>query len=51
MLTGIGAGLVFGIQDALTRQTLDILQSNGISALFSTGRRTRWSARARSASG
>ncbi len=35
MLTGIGAGLVFGIQDALTRQTLDILQSSGISALFS----------------
>jgi drug/metabolite transporter (DMT)-like permease len=34
MLTGIGAGLVFGIQDALTRQTLDILQSSGISALF-----------------
>ena len=36
MLTGIGAGLVFGIQDALTRQTLEILQSSGISALFTT---------------
>jgi drug/metabolite transporter (DMT)-like permease len=36
MLTGTGAGLVFGIQDALTRQTLQILQSNGISALFTT---------------
>jgi len=36
MLTGIGAGLVFGIQDALTRQTLEILQSNGISAMFTT---------------
>jgi drug/metabolite transporter (DMT)-like permease len=35
MLTGAGAGLVFGIQDALTRQTLQILQeSGGISALF-----------------
>jgi drug/metabolite transporter (DMT)-like permease len=34
MLTGLGAGLVFGIQDALTRQTLEILQSSGISALF-----------------
>jgi drug/metabolite transporter (DMT)-like permease len=36
MLTGVGAGLVFGIQDALTRQTLEILQSSGISALFTT---------------
>jgi len=36
MLTGTGAGLVFGIQDALTRQTLEILQSSGISALFTT---------------
>jgi hypothetical protein len=35
MLTGIGAGMVFGIQDALTRQTLDILQSGGISGMFS----------------
>jgi drug/metabolite transporter (DMT)-like permease len=36
LLTGIGAGLVFGIQDALTRQTLEILSSNGISALFTS---------------
>ena len=36
LLTGVGAGLVFGIQDALTRQTLEILQSSGISALFTT---------------
>jgi hypothetical protein len=36
MLTGIGAGLVFGIQDALTRQTLQILQSNGISGMLTT---------------
>jgi drug/metabolite transporter (DMT)-like permease len=36
ILTGLGAGLVFGIQDALTRQTLEILQSSGISALFTT---------------
>src|SRR5215469_11607168 len=36
MLTGIGAGLIFGIQDALTRQTLEILQSGGISGMFTT---------------
>jgi drug/metabolite transporter (DMT)-like permease len=36
MLTGTAAGLVFGIQDALTRQTLEILQGSGISALFTT---------------
>jgi hypothetical protein len=36
MLTGMGAGLVFGIQDALTRQTLEILSSNGVGALFTT---------------
>jgi drug/metabolite transporter (DMT)-like permease len=36
MLTGTGAGLVYGIQDALTRQTLQILQSDGIHALFTT---------------
>ncbi len=36
MLTGIAAGLVFGIQDALTRQTLQVLQSNGISGTLST---------------
>jgi hypothetical protein len=38
-LTGVGAGLVFGIQDALTRQTLDVLQANPVTVLFST-----WSA-------
>jgi drug/metabolite transporter (DMT)-like permease len=36
MLTGTAAGLIFGIQDALTRQTLQILQSNGVSAMFTT---------------
>jgi drug/metabolite transporter (DMT)-like permease len=38
-LTGLGAGLVFGIQDALTRQTLEALQGNSWTVLFST-----WSA-------
>jgi drug/metabolite transporter (DMT)-like permease len=38
-LTGLGAGLVFGIQDALTRQTLEIMQANSFTTLFST-----WSA-------
>jgi drug/metabolite transporter (DMT)-like permease len=32
--TGLGAGLVFGIQDALTRQTLEILQGHSFTALF-----------------
>jgi drug/metabolite transporter (DMT)-like permease len=36
LLTGTGAGLVFGIQDALTRQTLEILSSNGVGAMFTT---------------
>ncbi len=36
MLTGTAAGLVFGIQDALTRQTLQILGSNGTAAMFTT---------------
>ena len=36
LLTGIAAGLVYGIQDALTRQTLEVLQSGGISGLFTT---------------
>ena len=36
MLTGAAAGLVFGIQDALTRQTLQILQSDGAGAMFTT---------------
>ncbi len=35
-LTGLGAGLVFGIQDALTRQTLEILQGHPVSVLFTT---------------
>jgi drug/metabolite transporter (DMT)-like permease len=37
-LTGLGAGLVFGIQDALTRQTLQILQgrSHSFTTLFTT---------------
>ncbi|HEX6520656.1 MAG TPA: DMT family transporter [Streptosporangiaceae bacterium] len=39
-LTGVGAGLVFGIQDALTRQTLEALQGGSSwTVLFST-----WSA-------
>ena len=38
-LTGLGAGLVFGIQDALTRQTLQILQHHGMSGLLNS-----WSA-------
>ena len=38
-LTGLAAGLVFGIQDALTRQTLTGLQFNSWTVLFTT-----WSA-------
>jgi drug/metabolite transporter (DMT)-like permease len=38
-LTGLAAGLVFGIQDALTRQTLEGLQGNSWTVLFGT-----WSA-------
>jgi hypothetical protein len=38
-LTGLGAGLVFGVQDALTRQTLEALQFNSWTVLFTT-----WSA-------
>src|SRR5580704_1604610 len=34
-LTGLGAGLVFGIQDALTRQTLEIMQGSSFTVLFS----------------
>jgi hypothetical protein len=33
-LVGLGAGLVFGIQDALTRQTLEILQGHPVTVLF-----------------
>jgi len=36
LLTGVAAGLVYGIQDALTRQTLEALQSGGISGMLST---------------
>ncbi len=35
-LIGLAAGLVFGIQDALTRQTLEILQGHPVSVLLST---------------
>ena len=35
-LTGLAAGLVFGIQDALTRQTLEILQGHPVSVLLTT---------------
>jgi drug/metabolite transporter (DMT)-like permease len=38
-LTGLAAGLVFGVQDALTRQTLTGLQFNSWTVLF-----TMWSA-------
>ncbi len=33
-LTGLAAGLVFGIQDALTRQTLEIVQGHQVTVLF-----------------
>jgi hypothetical protein len=36
LLTGVAAGLVYGIQDALTRQALEALNSGGVSALLST---------------
>lgn len=36
MLTGIAAGLVYGIQDALTRQTLQILQYGGLHGMLTT---------------
>ena len=35
-LIGLAAGLVFGIQDALTRQTLEIMQGHSVSALLTT---------------
>ncbi|HEY1622186.1 MAG TPA: DMT family transporter [Streptosporangiaceae bacterium] len=38
-LTGLGAGLVFGIQDALTRQTLQVINAHSWTVLFGT-----WSA-------
>ena len=45
-LTGTAAGLVLGIQDALTRQTLEALQGNSFTVLFST-----WSAYALAGAG
>jgi hypothetical protein len=36
LLTGVAGGLVYGIQDALTRQTLEALQSGGISGMLQT---------------
>ena len=36
VLTGLAAGLVFGIQDALTRQTLQIAQGHPLTVLFTT---------------
>jgi hypothetical protein len=36
LLTGTAGGLVYGIQDALTRQTLEALQSSGISGMMQT---------------
>jgi drug/metabolite transporter (DMT)-like permease len=35
-LIGLAAGLVFGIQDALTRQTLEILQGHPVTVLLAT---------------
>ena len=35
-LTGLAAGLVFGIQDALTRQTLEIVHGHPLSVLFTS---------------
>ena len=34
VLLGLAAGLVFGIQDALTRQTLEILQGHAVTVLL-----------------
>ena len=36
VLTGLAAGLVFGIQDALTRQTLQIAQGHPLTVLFAS---------------
>ena len=36
VLLGLAAGLVFGIQDALTRQTLEILQGQRVTVLFTS---------------
>jgi drug/metabolite transporter (DMT)-like permease len=36
LLTGIGAGLVFGISDALTRRTVQIMDTHSFTALFTS---------------
>src|SRR5215472_9179250 len=36
LLTGIGAGLVFGISDALTRRTVQIMDSHSLVTLFTS---------------
>src|SRR6266516_5356286 len=36
MLTGIAAGLVFGISDALTRRTMQLLGAHTLTALFTS---------------
>jgi drug/metabolite transporter (DMT)-like permease len=36
ILTGIGAGLVFGISDALTRRTVQIMDAHGFITLFTS---------------
>jgi drug/metabolite transporter (DMT)-like permease len=36
ILTGIGAGLVFGISDALTRRTVQIMDTHGFVTLFTS---------------
>ena len=36
MLTGIAAGLVFGISDALTRRTMQLLSAHTLAALFTS---------------
>jgi hypothetical protein len=36
LATGIAAGLVYGIQDALTRQTLESLSAGGVSGMLQT---------------
>jgi drug/metabolite transporter (DMT)-like permease len=35
-LTGIGSGLIFGISDALTRRTVEIVSAHGVGALFTS---------------
>ena len=50
-LTGLAAGLVFGIQDALTRQTLEVLQGHPVTVLLTTWPPTACSVRGSSACG